>query len=135
MIDRTPSLFVRRALLADAVVSGVTGALLTLGASLAAPVLGLPQGLLLGVGLFCVGYGGALGWLARTPALSATAVRTVVIGNTVWVAASVLFMLVGPSTMTALGLGFVGFQAAVVAGLAEVQWMGLRRQRLVQAAA
>lgn len=135
MIDRTPSPLVRRALLADAVVSGASGALLTLGGPLAAPVLGLPEGLLLGVGLFCVAYGGALGWLARTPALSAAAVRAVVAGNAAWVAASVLFMFVGPATMTGLGLACVGFQAAVVALLAELQWMGLRRQRLVQAPA
>ena len=133
MHDRTPSSFVRRALMADALVSGVTGALLTLGSGIAAPVLGLPSSLLLGVGLFCAGYGGALAWLARTPALSTTAVGAVVAGNLLWVAASVTFMLVGPPTITTLGLTFVGAQAAVVAVLAELQWTGLRRQRLVAA--
>ena len=133
MHDRTPSSFVRRALLADALVSGVTGVLLTLGSGIAAPVLGLAPNLLLGVGLFCAGYGGALAWLARTPALSTTAVGSVVAGNLLWVAASLTFMLVGPSTITALGVTFVGAQAAVVAVLAELQWTGLRRRRLVTA--
>lgn len=135
MHDRTPSSFVRRALLADAVISGVTGVLLTLGAGVAAPLFGLPPGLLLGVGLFCAGYGGALAWLAHTPALSRTAVLTVVVGNLLWVAASVTFMLVGPAGITTLGLAFVGAQAAVVAVLAELQWTGLRRRRLMTAAA
>ena len=135
MLDRASSPLTRPALFADAVVSGVTGLLLTLGAPVASPILGLDAGLLVGAGLFCVGYGAIIGWLARRPAVSDAAVTTVVGGNAAGVVGSVIFLFLGPSTMTTLGSAFVGFQAAVVAGLAEWQWLGLRRQRRAPAPA
>ena len=132
MIDRTPSSFVRRALLADGIVSGVTGALLTLSAPFTSTLFGLPASLLTGAGIFCVAYGATLGWLSRAPSLSPPVVRTIIVGNALWVAASVGLMLLGPPTMTTLGTAFVGLQALVVAVLAELQWTGLRREPLVQ---
>lgn len=135
MSERTASSFVRRAVLADALVSGVTGVLLTLTTPLTAPLFGLPGGLLAAAGMFCIAYGATLGWLARVPSLSTAAVRTIVAGNAGWVAASVALMLAGPASMTTVGMTFVGLQAAVVALLAELQWTGLRRQRLLQVTA
>jgi len=132
MTTFAPTSLVRRALLADAVVSGITGALLAFTASIASPLFGLPAILLQSAGLFCVVYGAALLWLSRTPALSPAVVRVVIAGNVLWVVASAGLMLLGSSSITAAGLGFVGFQAAVVAVLAEAQWLGLLRRPMTQ---
>lgn len=132
MTTFAPTSLVRRALLADAVVSGITGAMLTFTAPLAAQLFGLPDALLRTAGLFCVVFGAAMVWLSRMPALSPAVVRAIVAGNVLWVVASAGLMLLGPSSITAAGLGFVGFQAAVVAVLAEAQWMGLLRRPVPQ---
>ena len=70
MTTFAPTSLVRRALLADAVVSGITGAMLTFTAPLAAQLFGLPDALLRTAGLFCVVFGAAMVWLSRMPALS-----------------------------------------------------------------
>src|SRR4030088_2410475 len=61
MID--PSLFLRRAILADAIFSGLSAMLLTAGAGLLAPLLDLPEMLLRETGLFLVAYTAFVGWL------------------------------------------------------------------------
>jgi hypothetical protein len=47
--------------------------------------------------------------------------------NALWVADSVLLLLGGWVNPTGLGYAFVLFQAAVVAGFADAQYLGLRR--------
>lgn len=51
-----PSLFLRRAILADATFSGASAVLLTLGAGALAPLLNLPEALLRETGLFLIAY-------------------------------------------------------------------------------
>jgi hypothetical protein len=51
-----PSIFLSRALLADAVFSGVAAVALTLGAGALAPFLNLPEVLLRETGLFLIAY-------------------------------------------------------------------------------
>src|SRR5258708_24316126 len=58
-----PSTFLSRALLPDAVFSGVSAAGLTLGAGLLAPFLNLPEALLRETGLFLIAYTALVGWL------------------------------------------------------------------------
>ena len=62
MITSSPLL--RRALLADAVFSGVAALVLTAGASPLAPRLQLPEALLRETGLFLIAYTMLVGWLA-----------------------------------------------------------------------
>ena len=59
-----PSQFLRRALLADAVFSGIAAMVLTLDAGALAPLLALPEALLRETGLFLIAYTGG-GRLAR----------------------------------------------------------------------
>jgi len=127
MTVRDTGTLLRQALLADAAVSGLTGLALAGGAPLAALVFGLSTALVAGVGAFFIIYGAALGLLVWRPTVSLAAARTVVGGNALWVVASLAFLLVGPSSLTMLGKGFVVMQAAAVAVLAELQWAGLRR--------
>ena len=58
-----PSTFLRRALLADAIFSGVSAVGLTLGAGALAPLLNLPEALLRETGLFLIAYTALVGWL------------------------------------------------------------------------
>ncbi len=56
-----PSVFLRRAILADAVFSGVSAVLLTFGAGALAPWLNLPEALLRETGLFLIAYAALVG--------------------------------------------------------------------------
>ena len=60
-----PSTFLSRALLADAIFSGVAAVALTLGAGALAPFLNLPEALLRETGLFLIAYTALVGWLGR----------------------------------------------------------------------
>lgn len=127
----TPSLFLRRALLADALASAGTGALMALGAGLLTGMLGLPEMLLREAGIFLLPYAAFVGWLGTRARLPETIVWVVIVGNALWTAASIiLFVWTAP---TALGYAFVLGQAVVVAIFAELQYMGLKRP--VEAAA
>src|SRR5260370_27963348 len=59
-----PSLFLRRALLADAIFSGVGAVGFTLGAGIFASLLNLPEALLRDTGLFLIASAIFVGWLA-----------------------------------------------------------------------
>ena len=58
-----PSLLLRRAIQIDAVVSGAMALLLTVAAGRLAPLLQLPEALLLESGLFLIVYVALIGWL------------------------------------------------------------------------
>jgi hypothetical protein len=121
-------MFLRRVLLADAVASGATGALTLLAAAPLSGLLGLPAGLLRAAGLALLPYAAAVAWLALRRAEPARAVVWAVVAiNAVWAVDSVLLLLVpGWVAPTALGVAFVLAQAAVVAGFAALQGLGLR---------
>ena len=58
-----PSPLLRLAVQADAAVSGAMALLLSFGAGMLAPVLRLPEPLLLESGLFLIAYAAFVGWL------------------------------------------------------------------------
>src|SRR3954452_13534088 len=64
-----PSLFLRRAIQADAIFSGVSAVLLTFGAVELAPLLSLPEALLRETGLFLIAYAALVGWLGTRPSM------------------------------------------------------------------
>jgi hypothetical protein len=121
------STFLRRVLLADAVLSVPSGAAMALGGGLLAPWLGLPAWLLVPAGIALVAYAALLFWMAGRPSVPRAALWLFIGFNIVWaidcvaIAAGVWF------TPTPLGLAFLGLH--VLAGLvfAELQYMGLRR--------
>ncbi|KPF98929.1 hypothetical protein IP86_10085 [Rhodopseudomonas sp. AAP120] len=122
-----PSLLLRRALQADALVSGAMALLLVTGASALAPLLALPQALLLETGLFLIAYAAFVGWLGSRGALQRSLVLLVIIGNALWTLASVALLLSGAVAPNALGIAFVAIQAITVGVFAELQYVGLRR--------
>src|SRR3954452_1473831 len=122
-----PSLSLRRALLADAIFSGASALLLTLGAGELAPLLNLPEALLRETGLFLIAYAALVGWLGMRPTLPKPLVAIVIAGNAAWTIASIALLFSGAVTPSLLGEIFVALWAIIVGALAELQFMGLRR--------
>ncbi len=125
---RTGSLL-RRALLLDGVASGGLGVLLTVAAGPLTGVLGGPETLHRTVGIVLIAFGAAVLYLGTRPVISRPATATVVGFNCGWVLASVAVAVADPWSLTALGIAFVVAQALVVAGLAALQFAGLRQFR------
>jgi hypothetical protein len=121
------STFLRRALLLDAVASGATALLVIAGAGLLEGLLGLPAALLRGAGLVLVPYVAFVVFAGTRAAIAAPAVWAIIAANVLWAAASVVLLLTGWVAPTALGYAFVMGQAAVVALLGELQYVGLGR--------
>jgi len=135
-LTTTPLL--RLALLGDAAASAGTGLLLALGAAPLAPLLGLPQGLLLAAGLLLLPYAAWVAVVGRGPAAPRNAVAAIIAINAIWVADSLLLLALSPRiglAPTGLGVALVVFQAAVVAGFALLQWVAMRRTATGLAAA
>ena len=122
-----PSPFLRRAILADAIFSGVSAMLLTFGAGALAPWLSLPDALLGETGLFLIAYAALVGWLGTKPSMPKMLVVIVIAGNAAWTTASIALLLSGVVTPNLLGEAFVAIQAVAVGALAELQYIGLRR--------
>jgi hypothetical protein len=129
-----PSALLRRALQADAVVSGAMALLLTLAAGTLSPLLALPEALLLDTGLFLIGYAALVGWLGTRAVLPRTMVLIVIAGNALWTLGSVALLLSGSVAPNALGIAFVLVQATAVGIFAELQFIGLRRSEAAVAA-
>jgi len=119
--------FLLRALLADALISGATGLLMLSGANVLASLLGLPEALLRYDGLVLLPYGALVAYVATREQLRRWAVWTVIVANAIWALGSIVLLLSGWVTPNALGYTFIIFQALVVAGFAEIQYIGMRR--------
>lgn len=92
-------------------VSGATGLLLAAAAGPLELLLGLPEPILRGA---CT-------------ALPHCTMRAAATLDLVWVADSLLLLILGPVSPTALGTAFVLVQALVALGFAVAHWTALRR--------
>jgi hypothetical protein len=137
LIDMTlnSSLFLRRALLLDAVVSGAVGLVMVVGGSFLGGFLRLPITLLFVAGLILLPFAAWLIFLSTRQTLSRSTVITVVVINALWVIASSVVLVSGFVSPNALGYAFVIFQAVVVAIFAELQWFGSRRSDTTESVA
>ena len=128
----TLSTFLKRVLMFDAASCLAMGALLAGAAGALAPLFGIDQGLVRGAGLALLPTGAFILWLATRETVPALLVYLLIAANLLWVAESVA--LVGrTSGITAVGAAFVGIQAAAVAGLSLLEWIGIRRSSAVAA--
>ena len=120
------NLFLRYALLADAVASGLTGLLLIGGADLLTGLLGLPVALMRESGLLLIPYVALVAFVGTREQIAFGAVKVIIALNVLWVlgSAGLLVGFVGP---TVLGYAFVIVQAVAVGVFAELQLIGLRR--------
>ena len=136
--NATAAPLLRRAMQADAVVSGASGLLLTLLPGPLSALIGFAgPDYLLAVGIGLIGYAGWLLFSARRPEVNVWAGRLVIFLNLLWAAASAVLLLTEPGLFNGLGQWLVGLVALVVADFALVQYIGLRRarRRLTAAAA
>ena len=122
-----PSLFLRRALLADAVFSGISAVGLTFGAGIFASLLNLPETLLRETGLFLIAYTMLVGWLGARQSMPKALVLIVVAGNAVWTLASIALLFSGAVSPNLLGEIVVAAQAIATGAFAELQYIGLRK--------
>jgi hypothetical protein len=127
----------RRALWGNAAFSIVSGAALAIfaarfaaAASTAKPsLLGLELPILfelLGVGV--IAFGGLCAWAARQPTLSRGLAQAIFAADIAWVLASALVLAL-PASWTTAGVAGIVVLALIVADLAVLEYLGLRRLR------
>lgn len=121
------SSFVRRILVADAVISGATGLLMLTASRLLEGLLGVPSALLQYAGASLLPFALAVAWLARRDDISRIGIWAVIAANALWAVDSIVLLFTRWVEPTAIGYAFIVFQAIVVAGFAELQYVGLRR--------
>jgi hypothetical protein len=121
------TVFLRRVLILDAVASGATGLLMLLGAELLEQWLNLPAALLRYAGISLLPFAAIVAWLGLRASLSRAGVWAVIALNVLWVVDSAALLVSGWVDPALLGYAFVIFQAAVVAVLAELEFIGLRQ--------
>jgi len=121
--------FLRRALLADAAISGATGLLMMLGAEFLKGLLGVPVSLLYYAGLSLLPFAALLVYFTTRESLARPVLWAIIICNALWAIDSILLLLTGWIQPTALGYAFIIAQALVVAIFAELQYFGLRRSQ------
>ncbi|MGD9878785.1 MAG: hypothetical protein AB7F22_37610 [Reyranella sp.] len=125
----------RRTLWGNAVFSIASGAILAIfagpfaGAAADAPVtlLGLDLAMvleLLGVGV--IGFGALCAWVASRPSLPQAWARVIFAADLAWVAGSALVLLL-PASWTTAGIAGIVVVAVIVADLAILEYLGLRR--------
>ena len=107
-----PSLFLRRAIQADAIFSGASAVLLTFGAGALAPLLNLPEALLRETGLFLIAYAALVGWLGTRQAMPKALVAIVIAGNAAWTIASIALLFSGwvnPNLLGEIAVAIAGY--------------------------
>ena len=125
--------FLRNVLLLDAAASGATGVLLIAGAGLLDGLLGLPVALMREAGLILIPYVAFVAWVGTRASITRGAVLAIIAANALWSISSVCLLFSGLVSPTVLGYAFVIAQAAVVALLGEMQYVGLKREDTVVA--
>ena len=125
MIDA--STFLRRALLADALFSGVAALGFTVGAGTFATVFNLPEALLRETGLFLIAYTALVGWLASRTVVPKPLVLLVVVGNAAWTVGSIALLFSSTVSPNLAGELMIMAQAIATGVFAELQYVGLRK--------
>jgi hypothetical protein len=119
--------FLRRVLWLDAATGVATGLLQLLLAAWLAPLLGLPETLLVLSGWALFGYVALIAFIATRPFIAPGLVWLLIAANGVWVLGCLALLFGGLVTPTLLGQGFIAMQALAVGLLMELQWFGVRR--------
>lgn len=128
MFTRHPE-FLRYVLIADAVASGATGALMIGGAGFLSGLLSLPGGLLFEAGLLLVPYVLFVLWTGTRAVIPVKPVWVIIACNTAWTLGSII-VLMGFLAPNALGVAFVVFQAAAVGLFGLLQFIGLSHRTI-----
>ena len=124
--------FLKRVLILDAASCLSMGLLLSAGAGALAPLFGIDRQIVGVAGLALLPIGLVILWLGTRQAAAPALVYLVIAGNIAWTVESFV-LIANANGITPLGMAFVGVQAAAVAGLSVLEWIGVRRDRVVAA--
>ena len=119
----------RFALTLDGVATGANGVIYLAGAPLLDGWLGLPTEMLMAVGAFLIVYAALVLRLATRPAMPRVAVVAVIAANALWAIDSLIALALDWFTPTTVGQVLIAAQAVLVAGLAALQYVGLKQSR------
>jgi hypothetical protein len=119
----------RFALTLDGVATGANGVIYLAGAPLLDGWLGLPTEMLIAVGAFLIVYAALVLRLATRPEMPRVAVVAVIAANALWAIDSLIALALDWFTPTTVGQVLIAAQAVLVAGLAALQYVGLRQSR------
>ena len=122
-----PSLL-RRALLADVVVTGSAGLLLALAAGPLGDLFDLPVPLLRSAGVFLLPYTAFVAYVATRAGIPRPGAMAIIGLILTWTVASLLLLVTGWVDPSGVGIAFVVAQAAAVSVFAGLQYAGLRRE-------
>ncbi len=122
-----PSPFLRRALIADAVFSGVAALGFTFGGGTFASLFNLPEALLRETGLFLIAYAAFVGWLGSRQLMMKALVMIVIAGNAAWTLGSIALLFSGAVSPNLAGMVMVVAQAIATGVFAELQYIGFRK--------
>jgi hypothetical protein len=120
--------FLRNVLLVDSASCVATGALQLGFTDALARLTNLPPALLLATGWFLLAYATVVAIVATRDPLPRPLVWVFVAGNFAWAVGCAALLVERAFAPTLLGEAWVIAQAVTVVVLAELQWMGLRRQ-------
>lgn len=127
------SLFLRRVLLFDAMTCLVTGAVMLIASGTVERLLAIPAPVSTVLGVVLIAFGTAVAWTGTRRHLVRPAVWAIVALNALWAVESVLALAFGWLEPNATGSALIIAQAVAVAVIAELQFLGLRRARIVAA--
>lgn len=119
--------FLRSVLLIDAAACVAAGLLMTAGSGLVSGLTQIPSSLLLVVGASLIPIAAFMAFAASRVPDWPLGVWLVILGNVGWVLASIGLLASGAIEPNAVGVAFVLAQAAAVAALAALEYMGLQR--------
>jgi hypothetical protein len=128
-----PSLFLRRAIQGDAIITGAMALLLVAAASVLGPMLNLPESFLRQVGIFLIVYAALVGFLGTREMMFRFAVWAVILCNALWTIDSIALLFTGWVSPNLLGTAFIVAQAVSVGIIAELQYIGLKRSETLLA--
>ncbi len=122
--------FLRRALLANAIFTLFSALALILAAGPLAVVIGLASPVpLIVIGAGLIGWAALVYRFAARETLRRAEAITVIAGDALWVAASVILLAAGWPALTLAGKWIVAIAADLVGAIALAQFYGLRRMR------
>ena len=125
--------FLRLVLAVDAFSSAAMGLALVSASGLLAPWTSLPAPLLFESGLVLIPFAVLVGFLAIREEPWRAGVWIVIALNAFWTLASIALLFTSWITPNLLGSIFIAAQAAAVGVFAELEYVGLRRARVLAA--
>ncbi len=125
--DRDEATLLRRALLANAVFSGISGLLIVIFDQGIVSLLTSVEHHLWPLGLMLLGFSALLVWLATRASVDSGWINLVIAADLGWVLGTVVLLAGWREFLSSAGLWIIVGVGLVVLALAELQWFGLRR--------